>query len=276
MRRRLLAISLFVLAVAAEVRADEPASDEKQGQADAMIREGVALRIEGREAEALERFRSAYELHPSARALGQMGLAAKSLRLYVEAEQYLDRALSEDSDPWVIKNRDALEQARSVVATQLAHLATDPSGEEPVVRPEPPVRTAPAAAPPPPKERAPQQVLVDEPSPLRPWVWTTLALGSAGVTAGAVLGGLTIATKSERDEVCPTAQCPTNEGVELDGELRAYAAATTTALVVGGTALVASLALWLAEEPWKPAQTAWRVEPVLGPSQGGLGVGGRF
>jgi hypothetical protein len=103
----------------------------------------------------------------------------------------------------------------------------------------------------------------------------TLALGSAGVTAGAALGGATLAKKSERDEICPEERCTSRRGVELDEELRTYATASTVMFAVGGSALVASLALFLAEEPWKPAATTWLV-PSLGPNTGGLTISGSF
>jgi hypothetical protein len=312
----------IVLAVV-DGRADEPGAAIEQ--AEALIREGVALRVEGQEAEALERFRKAHAMHPSARALGQMGLASKSLRLYVEAEQCLKGALAEESDPWVVQNRDALEQARDIVAKQLASLAvrSNVKGAEVWVngarvatlpRSEPirlPAGTArielratgyrtetkeaqlPAestremeirldaieAASPGPQPSTPKTVAAPkeevESSPLRPWIWATLAFGSAGVTAGAALGGATIAKKNERDDVCPEEECSSLRGVELDVELRTYATASTVMFAVGGSALVASLALWLAEEPWKPSATAW-LAPSFAPNAGGVTFSGSF
>ena len=128
MRVRAL-IVLALVALAPVARAQEPApraagaaAAAAQGRADALLREGVELRKEGRESEALERFRQAYAIQPSARALGQMGLAAKSIRLYVEAERYLEDALAAAGEPWVVQNRAALEQALEIVARQLASL----------------------------------------------------------------------------------------------------------------------------------------------------------
>lgn len=89
-------------------------------EADQLIRRGVALRTEGKEREALDEFRRAFALSPSPRARGQMGLAEKSLRLYVEAAASLDAALAANDDPWVIRNREALELARRLVAKQLS------------------------------------------------------------------------------------------------------------------------------------------------------------
>jgi hypothetical protein len=122
----LLSLALAAWGAAARAQDVGPAAaapeDDVRARADAMIDAGVELRKEGREHEALERFRAAHALSPSPRALGQMGLAAKSIRLYVEAEGYLLRALAVPDDPWVQKNREALELAREVTGKQLASL----------------------------------------------------------------------------------------------------------------------------------------------------------
>lgn len=118
----LCALPLAAHATDSGEETEAEASEAEASPADALIAEGVALRREGREAEALERFRQAHELSPSARALGQMGLAAKSLRRYVDAETHLEAALADEDDPWVQKNRGALELAREIVAKQLAWL----------------------------------------------------------------------------------------------------------------------------------------------------------
>src|SRR5262245_2686652 len=96
--------------------------ESKTDQADELIAAGVEKRKEGHEAEALELFHKAYELYPTPRALGQLGLAAKSIRRYVEAERYLEEALAAKEDPWIERNREALELALQVVSKQLASL----------------------------------------------------------------------------------------------------------------------------------------------------------
>jgi hypothetical protein len=114
MRRIALFVFVVVLSLARSARADDAA--------EALLKEGVELRRAGKEVEALERFRKAQALSPSPRAQGQIGLAAKSLRLYVDAERALLAALGAGDDPWVQQNRAALELARDVVAKQLATL----------------------------------------------------------------------------------------------------------------------------------------------------------
>lgn len=120
MKALTLACALFL--VAARAVAEAPPPVDAAARAEALIEEGVALRLAGRESDALERFRQANSVAPSPRAVGQMGLAAKSLRLFVEAEDHLKRALASDGDPWVEQNRGALSLALSIVAKQLATL----------------------------------------------------------------------------------------------------------------------------------------------------------
>jgi hypothetical protein len=104
------------------------AQDEGGGPSDSaaraagLIDEGVELRKAGKEREALAKFREAYELEATPRALAQMALAEKSLRSYVDAEGHFEDALADADDPWIAKNREALETAKSYVANQLAWL----------------------------------------------------------------------------------------------------------------------------------------------------------
>lgn len=91
-------------------------------EAQVLIDQGVALRTEGKERAALDHFRRAFALSPSPRARGQMGLAEKSLRLYVESAASLEAALAATDDPWVVRNREALELAQQIVFKQLSTL----------------------------------------------------------------------------------------------------------------------------------------------------------
>jgi hypothetical protein len=123
-RSALPVLLLTTLLLAGPSFADDEAGPQPttSEQADGLIREGVALRKEGREAEALELFRRGYALEPTPRARGQMGLAAKSLRRYVEAEEWLVEALAAGDDAWVEESREALELALAIVQKQLASL----------------------------------------------------------------------------------------------------------------------------------------------------------
>jgi hypothetical protein len=101
--------------------------------ADALIEQGVKLRVEGRHAEALEVFTKAHALSPSARTLAQIGLAEGSLRRWLDAEGHLAAALETHDTPWIEnrRNREALEQALASVRSHIGRLIIlGPEGTE--------------------------------------------------------------------------------------------------------------------------------------------------
>ena len=93
--------------------------------ADAALQRGVALRREGKDAEALDAFQQALALAPSARARAQVALAEQALALWIVAERDLALALAEKDDPWIKQNREPLERAARVVASKLAWATVD-------------------------------------------------------------------------------------------------------------------------------------------------------
>jgi hypothetical protein len=78
---------------------------------DVLIKRGLDLRRAGRSTDALALFRRAYEVAPSPRTLGQMGLVESSLQLWSEADTHLAAALATPKDAWVHTNRQFLDQA---------------------------------------------------------------------------------------------------------------------------------------------------------------------
>ncbi|MCA9621963.1 MAG: hypothetical protein KC731_23220 [Myxococcales bacterium] len=311
LRSACLAALLSSLVTASHARAD--------ADSEALLDEGVGLRLDGREGEALDRFQQAYELEPSPRAAAQMGLAEKSLRRFVEAEAHLAEALAATEDPWVIANRQALEAAATFVAKHLAWLETKVdvphaqlfvNGAEVGTLPAPPLRVVagtvvievratgydrfrseqaiaagqtttldvvlsktPAVV-----VRSPTPAPVVEPSPDpsadEPPSWTPFivaggALAAVGLGVGIGLGVRAIDLKHERDDICPTARCETQAGVELDSEARAMATGSTVSFVIAGAAAGATLLLWLLE-PDAPVTTN------AGVSVTPTGLAGRF
>jgi hypothetical protein len=96
---------------------------------DVLIMRGLDLRRAGRSAEALALFRRAYEVAPSARTLGQMGLVESSLQLWADAEAHLVAALATPNDVWVHRNRRFLDQARDRTKEHMGELViTGPPG----------------------------------------------------------------------------------------------------------------------------------------------------
>src|SRR5947207_7380287 len=105
---RFVAVTAAVLIVVAcrPVRAAEPTAEE-------LVARGLQLRRQAKPQQALEMFRRAYALAPSARTIGQMGLVEASLERWLDAEAHLKASLAV-SDAWVKKNRGFLDQALAV------------------------------------------------------------------------------------------------------------------------------------------------------------------
>jgi hypothetical protein len=110
------------LAVTASVRvASAQAGDvAAQSDEDAAIRQGVALRREGRDSDAVVVFQRAYDRWRSPRAAAQLGLCEQALGRWVLAERHVREALASASDPWVQRTRETLESALRVAEQHLA------------------------------------------------------------------------------------------------------------------------------------------------------------
>lgn len=111
---------LCALVVLTTASASAQSEDAPTDEADRLIAEGVELRKQGNEREALAKFERAHSIRPTPRALAQMGLATKSLRMFVQAEDYLSRALQAEDDAWITENRPALGLALDVAKKNLA------------------------------------------------------------------------------------------------------------------------------------------------------------
>jgi hypothetical protein len=90
--------------------------------ADALIAQGVALRTQQRDAEALALFERAHGMTPSPRALAQIALAEQALNRWVAAERHLREALASATDPWISRNQGPLRSALSVIDSHLGRL----------------------------------------------------------------------------------------------------------------------------------------------------------
>jgi hypothetical protein len=104
------------------------AAPSASNEADALVAQGVELRRERRDREALEAFRSAQAIFPSARTRAQIALAEQALHMWIEAEVDLKAALRAEGDAWLARNRAVLEHAGSVIEAHLAWVVpeTDP------------------------------------------------------------------------------------------------------------------------------------------------------
>jgi len=112
-----LAVPLALASMAGSLHAQTPPVD-----AEALLRQGVELRRAGEEAQALDVFRRAYELTPSPLAAAQMGLAEQALGRWLDAEQHVVAALAARDDAWIVRNRESLERALTVIRSHVARL----------------------------------------------------------------------------------------------------------------------------------------------------------
>lgn len=118
LRRSLSALSfvacLSCLATTNVARADD--------DAETLIARGVELREKGKDEEALVVFKKAYAKTPSPRARAQVALAEQALGMWVAAETDLVAALASEADPWIAKNRAALDGALGVIRRHIGSL----------------------------------------------------------------------------------------------------------------------------------------------------------
>jgi hypothetical protein len=88
-------------------------------EVETLIDQGITLRESGNDAEALTRFRKAFELSKGARAQAQMGLAEQALGDWVRAELDITAALSASNDPWIHQHEAPLREALTTVREHL-------------------------------------------------------------------------------------------------------------------------------------------------------------
>jgi tetratricopeptide (TPR) repeat protein len=117
----LLSTVLCSRARAQPAAAPAPAVTEV-AESDALILEGLKLREQGKDAEALAAFVRAQELAPTPRALAQRALAEQALGDWAQAEVHLREALAATDDPWIKRHRQALEGALVVIGEHLGQL----------------------------------------------------------------------------------------------------------------------------------------------------------
>jgi len=117
----------LLVALAASAHAQGPAAAPapavaEVAESDALILQGLKLREQGKDGEALKLFVRAQELAPTPRALAQRALAEQALGDWVQAETHLRAALASSEDPWIARHRQALEGALAVIGDHLGQL----------------------------------------------------------------------------------------------------------------------------------------------------------
>lgn len=100
---------------------------------ESLMRDAVSRRRAGDDVGALKLFQQAYELNKTAKALAQMGLAEQALGKWGAADKHLRQALETGgADPWIKKNRAAIDSSLSVIASHVGQLDVigQPAGAE--------------------------------------------------------------------------------------------------------------------------------------------------
>jgi hypothetical protein len=117
-----------------EVRLREPSMPPEQ-RAAALVDEGMALQAAGSLQPALDKYKEAQTIHPTARAQAQMGLTQETLGDLGAAERDLAQALGMRKEPWIKENRRRLQAALRRVKQRLATLDIQgsPAGAEVIV-----------------------------------------------------------------------------------------------------------------------------------------------
>lgn len=98
-------------------RADTPTPASEQ-----IAEDGYKLRVESRDAEALEKFQAAYQLRAAPRYLAQIALAEQALGRWALAHEHLTEALRDQNDPWIKKWNADLQATLATMKDELATL----------------------------------------------------------------------------------------------------------------------------------------------------------
>jgi len=117
-------------------------------ESEALIRQGLQLRAQGKPGRALPIFEKAYETAPSPRTAAHLGLVEMELGHFLEAERYLTEALAAPDHPWIAKNKPDLGRQLEDAKRNIGELAISatPAGAEILVNGLP-AGHAPLAAP---------------------------------------------------------------------------------------------------------------------------------
>jgi hypothetical protein len=91
-------------------------------EAEALISQGIALREQGKDDQALDLFRKAEAKAKTPRSTAQIALAEQALGMWVLAEAHLSAALEAKNDTWVEKHRGVLEGALATIQKHVGAL----------------------------------------------------------------------------------------------------------------------------------------------------------
>lgn len=245
-----------------------------QADPEAEHRRGMALRVEGRHAEAAEVFRAVYERTREPRALARQGLAEAAAGNWEAAGYHLRAALAYDADPWILDHRADLTRDLALVDTHA------PAAPVAVPAPAPAMRRVPVVVAVHPVARTPH------PAPDR----TRTILGITGLALGGVGLAVGVGALVARNDAADTFNAPRGghncsvvggsvvapPGLDCEGP---YGTATTMQTVsvvgfVGGGLFAAAGAVLLVTAPRRAEGIALRCG--FGPGDVGVSCTGVF
>lgn len=114
-------LSLFLLRI---LTPSDAGADDADTQSE-LIDDGIRLRREHRDAEALQQFQRAQEMAPSPRTLAQVALAEQALGQWDEAERDLGEALEARDDPWIAGHADVFRTTLDFIRQHLGTISVD-------------------------------------------------------------------------------------------------------------------------------------------------------
>lgn len=124
--------ALLALAVCSPARAQSADSAEDPA-ADRFVAQGIELRAQGRDSEALRAFQKAAAIDPSSvRVQIHLATVHQALGNWLLADDYLTMALARQNHPYVNRHRPVLEDAKRVIDSNIGRLEVegDPVGAE--------------------------------------------------------------------------------------------------------------------------------------------------
>ncbi len=111
-----------VFAVALMIALVAPGARAQSLDLEGLLRQGVALRQQGRDADALEAFQQAWGVAQEPRVEAQIALAEQALGRWVDAAAHLEASLADPHDPWIARNRDALTESLAEIQRHVGRL----------------------------------------------------------------------------------------------------------------------------------------------------------
>jgi hypothetical protein len=133
--RALLAFSglLLTSSLCAPALAQDSATRPENPEVEKLVSEAIALRAQGKDLAGLEALKKAAEIDPrSVRVQVHLANVYQALGQWLAADEYLRLALAQPNHPYVVRHRQALDDARSVIDDNIGRLEVEgePAGAE--------------------------------------------------------------------------------------------------------------------------------------------------